>query len=101
MTKQEWLINRDRILTGQLTQVELEQFFEMFIAHCKEDYKTTDFTTFSNNFTKWFFAPTWVKDGKLQITSQDAIVNSLIKYYDLKYNIMYLYDKESKLIKVC
>lgn len=99
MTKEDWLIERKRILSGQLTGEDLQRFYNIFIEKCSEDYKKTDFETFNKKFSQWFSQPIRIKDGMPIITPQSTIVHNMIYYYDLKYNVTYLLDKNKNFIK--
>lgn len=99
MTKEQWLEQRKRILTGTLNDEDLQRFYDVFVEKCGEDYKKTDFTTFQQQFTGWFRNPVSFKDGLPVVTPQNTIVHNMIRYYDSKYHVIYLYDKDKNFIK--
>jgi len=100
MDKQTWLVNRARILSGSLNDEDLQNFYNIFIEKCSEDYKKTDFVTFKTSFTQWFAKPLSMKGNVQVVTPQNTIVHNMIRYFDLKYNVVYLYDKDKNLIKI-
>jgi len=99
MTKQEWLIEREKILGGQLTGEDMQRFYDIFMEKCSEDYKKTDFETFQQKFSQWFNQPIYLKNGIPIVVPQSTIVHNMIYYYDLKYNVTYLLDKNKNFIK--
>lgn len=100
MTKQDWLMRRAQILTGKLTADDLQMFYDMFTEQCVAHYRTIDFKTFLHAFTQWFNSPISIKNGMPIINSQNNIVNSMINYYDAKYHVVYLFNKDKQIIKV-
>jgi hypothetical protein len=100
-TKEEWLTTRQRIMQGQLTQEDLTLFYDLFLEHCAEDYKQTDLTTFQAKFTEWFNNPVFINsDGMPTATTQNGIIISLFKYLDAKFHVVYLLDKDNKLLNI-
>lgn len=100
-TKEEWLITRQRIMQGQLTQEDLTLFYDLFLEHCSEDYKKTDLQTFQTKFTEWFNNPIFINGaGMPTATTQNGIITSLFKYLDAKFNVTYVISKNNELLKI-
>lgn len=101
-TKNDWLVARTRILSGQLTDQDMPQLYAMFNENCVAAYKTADMQSFQDAFINWFNNPL-TRDrntGMPHFNQQKGIVGRFIAYFDARFHVTYLFDKLGKIIKV-
>lgn len=77
MTKKEYIVTREKMITGQIDEDVLKLFYEYWIAFKKENYENIDFDTFASTFSMY------LNYGM----SYQSATNKVLKYFDELYSL--------------